>query len=129
MDHMELARALRANEETHYNCCQSVLVTFAKEMGFTQEQAYALGSFFNAGMRHGSACGVLSGTLMVLGMTGCDEQQAAALLKQFRTCHCSTSCADLLKAARERGEERKPHCDALVYEMVEALDAILAQKQ
>ncbi len=129
MDHMELARALRANEETHYNCCQSVLVTFAKEMGLTQEQAYALGSFFNAGMRHGSACGVLSGTLMVLGMTGCDEQQAAALLKQFRTCHCSTSCADLLKAARERGEERKPHCDALVYEMVEALDAILAQKQ
>lgn len=129
MDHMELARALRANEETHYNCCQSVLVTFAKEMGLTQEQAYALGSFFNAGMRHGSACGVLSGTLMVLGMTGCDEQQAAALLKQFRTCHCSTSCADLLKAARELGEERKPHCDALVYEMVEALDAILAQKQ
>ena len=129
MDHMELARALRANEETHYNCCQSELVTFAKEMGLTQEQAYALGSFFNAGMRHGSACGVLSGTLMVLGMTGCDEQQAAALLKQFRTCHCSTSCADLLKAARERGEERKPHCDALVYEMVEALDAILAQKQ
>lgn len=129
MDHMELARALRANEETHYNCCQSVLVTFAKEMGLTQQQAYALGSFFNAGMRHGSACGVLSGTLMVLGMTGCDEQQAAALLKQFRTCHCSTSCADLLKAARERGEERKPHCDALVYEMVEALDAILAQKQ
>lgn len=129
MDHMELARALRANEETHYNCCQSVLVTFAKEMGLTQEQAYALGSFFNAGMRHGSACGVLSGTLMVLDMTGCDEQQAAALLKQFRTCHCSTSCADLLKAARERGEERKPHCDALVYEMVEALDAILAQKQ
>ena len=129
MDHMELARALRANEETHYNCCQSVLVTFAKEMGLTQQQAYALGSFFNAGMRHGSACGVLSGTLMVLGMTGCDEQQAAALLKQFRTCHCSTSCADLLKAARERDEERKPHCDALVYEMVEALDAILAQKQ
>ena len=129
MDHMELARALRANEETHYNCCQSVLVTFAKEMGLTQEQAYALGSFFNAGMRHGSACGVLSGTLMVLGMTGCDEQQAAALLKQVRACHCSTSCADLLKAARERGEERKPHCDALVYEMVEALDAILAQKQ
>ena len=80
-------------------------------------------------MRHGSVCGALSGTLMVLGMTGCDEQQAAALLKKFRDCHCSTSCADLLKSARDRGEERKPHCDALVYEMVEALEAILAQKQ
>lgn len=129
MSHMELVRTLRANTEVHYNCCQSVLVTFAKEMGLTEEQAYALGSYFNAGMRHGSTCGVLSGTLMVLGMTGCDEQQAADLLKQFQNCHCSTSCADLLKAARERGEERKPHCDALVYEMVEALEALLSQKQ
>ena len=63
MDHMELARALRANEETHYNCCQSVLVTFAKEMGLTQEQAYALGSFFNAGMRHGSQWASLVGLI------------------------------------------------------------------
>ena len=43
MEHMELARTLRANTEVHYNCCQSVLVTFAQEMGLTQEQAYALG--------------------------------------------------------------------------------------
>ena len=129
MDHMELARSLRASTDIHYNCCQSVLVTFAQEMGLTLEQAFDLGTFFNAGMRHGSVCGALSGTLMVLGMTGCDEQQAAALLKKFRDCHCSTSCADLLKSARDRGEERKPHCDALVYEMVEALEAILAQKQ
>ena len=129
MDHMELARSLRVSTDIHYNCCQSVLVTFAKEMGLTPEQAFDLGTFFNAGMRHGSVCGALSGTLMVLGMTGCDEQQAAALLKKFQDCHCSTSCADLLKAAHDRGEERKPHCDALVYEMVEALDAILAQKQ
>ncbi|MGO5021527.1 C-GCAxxG-C-C family protein [Lawsonibacter sp. LCP25S3_G6] len=129
MEHMELARTLRANTEVHYNCCQSVLVTFAKEMGLTQEQAYALGTFFNSGMRHGSVCGALSGALMVLGMTGCAEKQASALLQQFQADHCATNCAELLRAAHDRGEERKPHCDALVYEMVTAVEAILAQRQ
>ena len=129
MEHMELARTLRANTEVHYNCCQSVLVTFAQEMGLTQEQAYALGTFFNSGMRHGSVCGALSGALMVLGMTGCEEKQASALLQQFKAAHCTTNCAELLKAAHDRGEERKPHCDALVYEMVTAVEAILAQRQ
>ena len=70
MDHMELVRSLRADTEVHYNCCQSVLVTFAREMGLSREQAYALGAYFNSGMRHGSVCGALSGAMMVLGMTG-----------------------------------------------------------
>ena len=113
MDYMEVVRPLRADQETHYNCCQSVLVTFAKEMGLSRDQAYALGTYFNGGMRHGSVCGALSGAMMVLGMTGCGEQEAAALLK----------------SAQERGEERKPHCDNLVYELVEAVARILAQSK
>ena len=129
MEHMELARTLRANKDVHDNCCQSVLVTVAQEMGLTQEQANALGSFFNSGMRHGSVCGALSGALMVLGMTGCGDKQAAALLQKFKDAHCTTNCAELLKAAHDRGEERKPHCDALVYEMVAAVEAILAEQQ
>ena len=129
MKHMELTRSLRSNTETHYNCCQSVLVTFAREMGLTQEQAFALGTFFNSGMRHGSVCGALSGALMVLGMTGCSDEQAAALQQQFKEAHGSLNCADLLKAAHDRGEARKSHCDSLVFEMVEAVQAILAQKQ
>ncbi len=127
MNHMELARTLRANTEVHYNCCQSVLVTFANEMGLTPEQAFALGTFFNSGMRHGSVCGALSGALMVLGMTGCDDHKVAQLLHQFKLDRESTSCADLLKAAQERGEARKPHCDCLVYEMVQAVETILSE--
>lgn len=129
MNHMEQTRALRANTQVHYNCCQSVLVTFAQEMGLTEEQAFALGAFFNSGMRHGSVCGALSGALMVLGMTGCTDDQAAEVLQQFKEKHGSTSCAALLKAAHDRGEARKPHCDGLVFEMVEAVEAVLAQKQ
>lgn len=129
MDHMELARTLRADTETHYNCCQSVLVTFAREMGLSKEEAFALGTFFNSGMRHGSVCGACPAPMMVLGMTGCGDQEAAAVLHRFKEGRGATDCATLLKAARDRGEERKLHCDGLVYDMVQAVDEILAKKQ
>ena len=50
MNHMEKARELRASTDVHYNCAQSVLVTFAKEMGLTEQQAYDLGSHFGSGI-------------------------------------------------------------------------------
>jgi C_GCAxxG_C_C family probable redox protein len=125
-DHMERARQLRTDLDRHYNCCQSVLVPFAEEMGLSKEQACALGSHFGSGMRHGSACGALSGALMVLGALGYDESHALELLRQFRAEHEAADCRTLLKLSHDRGEERKAHCDGLVYEMVEALDQILA---
>lgn len=128
MDRMEHTRALRGNTNVHYNCCQSVLVTFAKEMGLSEAQAYALGSHFASGMCHGATCGVLTGALMVLGTLGYDKQQAMALFQQFREKHGSTDCAVLLKASHDRGEVRAAHCDGLVYEMVAALEAQLAHK-
>lgn len=127
MKHMEHAQQLRADTAVHYNCAQSVLVPFAREMGLTPEQANALGAHFGSGMRHGSTCGAVSGALMVLGAMGYDEQTAGALLRQFRERHGAMDCAALLKASHDRGEARKDHCDGLVYEMVQALEAILAQ--
>lgn len=121
MEHMEHARVLRAAVDKHYNCCQSVLVPFAKEMKLSEEQAYALGAHFGSGMRHGSTCGALSGALMVLGAMGYGEQEAHALLRGFREKNGCTDCAHLLAKAKERGEEKKPHCDRMVYECVQAL--------
>lgn len=121
MKHMEHARRLRAITEKHYNCCQSVLVPFAEEIGMSEEQAYALGAHFGSGMRHGSTCGALTGALMVLGAMGYGEQEAQALLRDFREKNGYTDCAHLLVNAKERGEEKKPHCDRLVYECVQAL--------
>ena len=121
MDKMEHTRQLRAIVDKHYNCCQSVLVPFAGELGLTEEQAYALGAHFGSGMRHGSTCGALTGALMVLGGMGYGEQEAQAMLREFREKNGCTDCAHLLAAARERGEEKKPHCDRLVYECVQAL--------
>lgn len=124
MNHMEHTQALRANTQTHYNCFQSVIVPFAQELGLNEEQAYALGSHFGSGMRHGATCGALSGALLVLGGLGYDEHQAAALIRDFRERHGSTDCATLLKSSHDRGEARKDHCDGLVYEMVQALESL-----
>ena len=121
MTHMEHTRALRENEQIHYNCCQSILIPFAKELGLTEEQAQALGTHFGSGMRHGSTCGALSGTLMVLGGLGYDDKQSMEFIRSFRQTHGATDCATLLKASHERGVQRKDHCDGLVYEMVQAL--------
>ena len=127
MTRMEQVRAIR-NEGpgVHHNCCQSILIPFAKEMGLTEEQANALGAHFGGGVRHGSICGALSGGMMVLGALGYDEKQALALLRQFRENHGATDCATLLKASHDRGEVKKAHCDGLVYEVAEALEQIVS---
>ena len=127
MDKMEHARKLRATVDKHYNCCQSVLVPFAREMEISEEQAYALGAHFGSGMRHGSTCGALSGALMVLGAMGYGEQEAQGILRSFREKNGCTDCAHLLASAKERGEEKKPHCDRLVCECVQALLDLLAE--
>ena len=57
--YIEKAKELRAITDVHYNCAQSVLVPFAKEMGMTEEQAYNLGYNFGAGMKRGSAVRLL----------------------------------------------------------------------
>ena len=62
-----------------------------------------------------------------LGLMGCDEKKAIELLRRFRADHGATDCAVLLRASKDRGEEKKAHCDGLVYEMVQAVEE-LAEK-
>ena len=68
MTRMEEVKYLRTEPNgRHYNCAQSLLVPFAEQVGLDKEQADKLGSFFGSGMLHGSACGALSATQMILG--------------------------------------------------------------
>ena len=122
MTHLEKAEELRARTEVHFNCCQAVLVTFAQEMGLTEEQAYDLGANFGSGMRCGSVCGTLTAALMVLGMKGYDEVASSAFLRKFREDHGAIECAALLKKSHDAGIPRKEHCDGLVFEVVQALE-------
>ena len=115
MERMEYVKALRGDQEVHYNCCQAVTMGFAQACGLTPEQANALGEHFGAGMRLGSVCGALTGALMALGMMGKTEAEAAQLRKRFKEEAGAIDCVDLLKAAKENGEGKKPHCDRMVY--------------
>ena len=126
MDPLKCSEQLRKDPDVHYNCCQSVLMTFAEEMGLTEEEAYRLGANMGAGMRTGSACGVVTGALMVLGAMGYTEEESRAFLNEFTQAHGTGSldCKDLLAWAKVRGLEKKPFCDGLVFHAVDFLDQL-----
>ncbi|WP_130869314.1 C-GCAxxG-C-C family protein [Intestinimonas massiliensis (ex Afouda et al. 2020)] len=129
MNRMEQTKALRARTDIHYNCCQSVLVPFCRECGLTEEEAYKLGAHFGGGMKHGGTCGAVTGALMVLGMAGQGNEAALELLSRFRNKNQVLECAKLLALAKDRGEDRKSHCDRMVYDAVELLEDLLAENQ
>ena len=129
MSYVEKARELRNAEDTHYNCAQAVIIPFAEDMNLTEEQARALCAHFGGGMRHGSTCGTITGALMVLGNLGYDEKAVMAILHQMKERHGATDCPTLLRTSHERGEPKKSYCDGLVYEMVEALSALIGAKK
>lgn len=130
MDHSELVRAIRGRTDRHISCCQSVLLTFCAETGLSEETALALGSPFGSGMHMGAVCGALTGGLMVLGLLGSDRQACAALTARFRSRNNNyVNCRDLLRAARDRGEERSSHCDRMVFEVVADLDELLQREE
>ncbi len=120
MTKLERAQALRGDAQRHYNCCQSVLLPFAEELGMDAETAAGIAEHFGSGMRRGSVCGAVTGGLMALGLAGkSGEQTAQAFQEAFQTQAGALDCAELLKLAAERGEEKKPFCDKMVELAVE----------
>lgn len=114
MTRKEHSKALRADTQVHYNCAQSVLIPFAGDVGVSEEQANALTLNFGAGMGCGSMCGAISGAFVAMGGLGMPQEKRVQLLREFRQANGDVNCAQLLKAAAERGEERKCHCDQMV---------------
>ena len=119
MTRKEDMSALRADTQVHYNCAQSVVVPFARDMGLTRELAYDLALNFGGGMGCGATCGALIGALAALGGLGQPQEKRLELIRTFRTANGAIDCAALLKAAHQRGEERKPHCYGLVRQCVD----------
>ena len=126
MTKLERARELRADTARHYNCCQSVVLPFAEELGLDEEAVLNLTEHFGSGMRRGSVCGAVTGGLMALGLMGKNSSQdAQAFQRAFREWVQHLECAELLKCAKERGEEKKEHCDRLVFFAVELVEEML----
>ena len=124
--YLDRARELRAVTEPHYNCGQSVLIPFAKDAGLTEAQAFAICINFAGGLRRASACGAITGGLVVLGLFGIDDP--TEYYRALRAGHEGMlDCAELLRKNKELGREKKPHCDALVFECVTLLERILRE--
>ena len=93
-----------------YNCAQSVVVAFHKELGLTESQAAKMASSFGGGMgRMREVCGGVSGMLLAAGMLygydtpGDDKAKRAhyarvqALAGTFRQQVGSIVCREILK--------------------------------
>lgn len=128
--HVDRARELRHDPDRHYNCAQGVLVPFAAEAGLNEELAYKIGESFGGGMRSGRVCGALTGTLMAMGLLDLSSPESTqTVIREFTERHegC-TDCRDLLRLAAEHGIERHENCDGLVYEGVEMVEKLLAER-
>ena len=128
--YLERAKEIRAIVEPHHNCAQSVLMSFTQSLKLDDETAFKLATAFGGGMKSGITCGVIVGGLMVLGLFGVDAPaDTQALIKAFKEKHSNMiDCAELLRVNAEAGGQRKPHCDALVYEMVQYVENVLKEK-
>ena len=100
-----------------------IAAAIAEELGMDHETAYRLAAHFGGGMRRQATCGAVTGALMALGLLGRGEEPIAVdFQERFRREAGSLDCGDLVQAALDRGEEKKPSCDrliALAVDMVE----------
>ena len=120
--HIEKAKALRAQVPPAGNCAQTILRVYAEELGLS-----AIAANFGGGMKRGSVCGAVTAALMVLGAAGITD---AASVQQFQTAFAQKHdgmlcCADLLKANMEKGGNKKAHCDGLILESIELIDKLM----
>jgi C_GCAxxG_C_C family probable redox protein len=105
MDKRELANS---KFDGGYNCAQSVLSAFTKQLNIDDKIAFKLSSGFGAGMgRTQGSCGALTGAYMVLGLKygksypdDVTNEKLAALIQdltqKFKEEHGFTNCKDLL---------------------------------
>ena len=128
--YMERAEKLRACEERHYNCAQSVLVPFADVLGIDEETLYKAGANFGGGMKIGATCGAVTGALMTLGLAGADDAGTVQrVFREVREKHDGlTDCKDLLRVNKEKGGDRHVHCSNMVYELLEVTEKILKER-
>lgn len=129
--HIEKAMELRNVTPMVSNCAQTILRTYAEELGLTEDQAAGLGDNLGGGMKCGSTCGVITSGLLVLGAKGINDP---ASLRRFRTYITErhegmSDCATLLKRNFELGGVKKDHCDGMIREAIEAIDLICGEEE
>ena len=127
---MERRKLLDPNGRPVYNCCQAVVSVFAKDLNFDEDACLKAATYFRGGMQMGSVCGAVTGGLMALGLAGLDDSTVpGSYYRRFRENHGGLmNCKDLLRVSAEKGEIKKDHCDAVIFECVSYVEAVLREK-
>lgn len=117
-----------------YNCAQSVVCPFCKELGFDTQTAFKLSEAFGGGMGTFSTCGAVSGMAMVIGMKQSDgnlekpksKSQSYKLMKEatnrFLEMNKSTICREI--KGMDGGEVLRS-CNGCIEDAVAILDDLL----
>ena len=108
-------------------CAQCTLVPWADALGYDEDELMRMAAAFAGGMFRGDTCGAVVGALMALGLAGLDDvpmlQEIYRGMKARHNGHLE--CRDLLAENAALGLPKKPHCDAMVYEMVGITEELL----
>ena len=110
---------------TNFNCAQSVLASFAGELGLTEDELLRVASAFGGGIgRQQLTCGAVTGAAMALGLTfgkgkndSDDKKQqtydkTVELFEEFTRLNGSTSCRKLLHDLDMRDEKQYAEIEA-----------------
>ena len=127
--HIEKAMALRQEVPMVNNCAETILRTYAAELGLEEDTAAALAANFGGGMKCGSTCGAITAGLMILGAKGITSPSVLAeFRKRMADNHDGlTNCVDLLRANAQKGGVKKEHCDGMIRESSELIDELSAR--
>lgn len=125
--HIEKAKELRNAQPMIHNCAQTIMEVYAKDLNIDKELANRLGNNFGGGMKSGNVCGAITSGLMVLGAKGIDSPvKVNQFIKTVTTNHHGLmNCSDLLKENAQNGGQKKPHCDGMIYEVIELIDKMV----
>jgi len=122
MDHSEKALSLFDN---NFNCAQSVLTSFAEELGLTEDELLRVSSAFGGGIgRQQFTCGAVTGAAMALGLKfgkgkndSDDKKQltydkTVEMFDEFTRLNGSTNCRKLLNDLDMRDENEHAEIEA-----------------
>ena len=129
--HIDKAMGLRNEVPMINNCSQTIMRTYAKELGLDENVASNIACNFGGGMKCGSTCGVITAGLMILGAKGIDSP---AVVGEFRrriaeNHNGMTDCAELLRENAKNGGIKKVHCDNMIKEAIELIDELVEREE
>ena len=114
-----------------YNCAQTLVLAFSDDLDLDEKTLASLTVHFGGGMKMGSVCGALTGGLMVMGLLGIEDNESRnRFMNGMKNRHEGmTDCRVLLKANMEKGGDKMTHCNRMITDAIEEIEAILNDRK